>query len=322
MRAEAQRLPELIDELLRRVVPSHQWHAILNTFTAPTPTTFRINTLKASGQAVREQLTEQGFRLERVSWYPEAFILRGGQLRELQGAEAYRQGLIYVQGLSSMLPPLVLDPQPGETVLDLTAAPGSKTTQIACLMQGQGRIVANDNNRVRFYRLQANLRQQGADVVELSLAYGEAFGKRHPDAFDRVLADVPCSAEGRFQTADPASYRYWKPGKIHEMAHKQRRLLLAALTAVRPGGIVVYSTCTFAPEENEAVVQWVLEQTGEAALIEPIVLGCSNQMAGLARWEDRAFHPSMRHARRILPTTEMEGFVLARLRKRARLVVQ
>ncbi len=298
-------------------MPPSQWSSVVHTFSEPRPTTFRVNTLKTTAIAVREELSAQGFHVEPVPWYRDAFILRRGRLRELQETARYRDGAIYVQSLSSMLPALVLDPQPGEVVLDLTAAPGSKTTQIACLMQHQGRITANDNNKIRFYKLRANVIQQGVGDIELTLQHGETFGRRHPNAFDRVLVDAPCSAEGRFLLSEPKSYRFWRPGKIHEMARKQRRLLRSAIDAVKPGGVVVYATCTFAPEENEGVVHWVLAQCGEAVEVEPFTLGVSNVTPGLAQWEEASYHPSVRQTQRILPTNEMEGFFIARLHKRA-----
>ncbi len=317
MRSEVKRLPAEFLERLRRIVPSAQFDAIANTFTEDRPTTFRVNTLNADPGEVRERLRAEGFNLSRVSWYPEGFILRENRLRDLQQTTLYRDGAIYVQSLSSMIPVLILDPQPGEHILDLAAAPGSKTTQIACRMQGRGILIANDSHRVRSYRLKANLQSQGAAHVQVSVRPGETFGRTHRDTFDRVLLDAPCSTEGRFNLNDPASYRYWRPGKIHEMARKQRRLLAAAIAAAKPGGIIVYATCTFAPEENEAVLQWALERFGDAVAIEAVRLPVPNTMPGLTRFEDKRWQESLRRAVRILPTAEMEAFFIARLRKSA-----
>jgi len=315
MHADLERLPPEFLDRLRRILPGSQGTAALDTFRRPPPTTFRANTLKTTGPEIREQLTAAGFQLEPVPWYREAFILRRGRLRELQETDAYRTGAIYVQGLSSMLPPLALQPEPQETVLDIAAAPGSKTTQLACLMQGRGRILANDNNRVRFFKLRANVLQQGAANVELAMLDGLAIGRQRPDHFDRVLADVPCSAEGRFQTAEPASYKFWKPAKIKEMVRKQKSLLYAGLLAVRPGGTLVYSTCTFAPEENEGVVDWALRKFAGRVALEPVRLECPNRLPGLLHWEKDAFDPSVRLTQRILPNDTMEGFYVARFRK-------
>ena len=315
MRSEVKVLPEAFLNRLRTIVSSQKWDQIANTFSESKPTTFRVNTLKTDVRTTREMLEQKGFRLEPVPWYPEAFILRSGRLRELQEAEIYRKGEIYVQALSSMIPALVLDPKPGETILDLTAAPGSKTTQIACLMKGEGKIVANDNNKVRFFKLKANVELQGASNVTLSLKHGESFGREHPEQFDRVLLDAPCSAEGRFDIHEPASYRYWKPIKIREMARKQRRLFLSAVSALRPGGILVYSTCTFAPEENEEMIDWALKKLVGKIRIEKITLPFPNQSGGLSAWEGMAFDPAVKQTVRVLPNPQMEGFFVAKVRK-------
>jgi 16S rRNA (cytosine1407-C5)-methyltransferase len=309
-------LPEPFLERLRRIVPPPTWDAVANTFAQPKPTTFRVNTLKAKVEEVQAEVEAHGCRLQGVRWYPTAFILREGRLRELQETNAYREGRLYVQSLSSMVPPLVLDPKPGELVLDLAAAPGSKTTQMACLMRGEGRIVANDSHRTRIYKLQANVALQGARNVEVTRRPGEAIGRTQPEQFDRVLVDVPCSTEGRFQVREPETYQYWKPVKIREMVRKQRRLLAAGIHALRPGGVLVYATCTFAPEENEGVVQGALERFGAAITVEPITPRWPRIQPGLVAWDGQRFHPSLRHTMRILPTDEMEGFFVARLRKR------
>ena len=315
MRAQVHVLPELFLERLRRVIPVQCWDSVVNSFTVTKPTTFRVNIFKSTPEKVREELSSAGLRVERVPWYEQAMILRGGRLRDLQETESYRNGSIYVQSLSSMLPPLALSPLAGESVLDLCAAPGSKTTQLSCLMRGEGRIVANDNNKVRFFKLRANVIQQGASNVELSMRDGELFGRRCPEAFDRVLVDAQCSAEGRFVTCEPKSFSFWKPIKIREMVRKQKRLLASGISSLRPGGILVYSTCTFAPEENEGVINWAIERFGDAIKLEPISLGFLSWMPGLVKWEGNLFSRSVANTIRILPTADMEGFFIAKFLK-------
>ncbi len=315
MRSEVQRLPSEFLERLRKIIPSQKWDEIANTFTEPRPTTFRVNTLKAQPRIVREKLEHQSFRLEKVGWYPDAFILRSGRLRDLQETDIYQTGEIYVQSLSSMLPPLVLNPQLGERILDLTAAPGSKTTQMSCLMKGEGEIVANDNNQIRFFKLKANVESQGAKNVRLSMKSGELFGRDLPESFDRILLDAPCSAEGRFLVNEPASYKYWKPAKVKEMARKQKNLILSAFRALKPGGTLVYSTCTFAPEENEEVLDWFLKKVEDSARIEKISLAVLNWVPGFRKWEEKSFPAILGQTVRILPTPLMEGFYVARIGK-------
>lgn len=316
MRNEIKRLPAEFLERLRLLFPVNKFDDMANTFCLDRPTTFRVNTLKKEIPVIYETLTQAGFRLEKVSWCPGAFILRNRSLRDLQSTESYRQGEIYVQSLPSMVPPLVLAPEPGETVLDLTAAPGSKTTQMAVMMQGKGRLVANDNNKIRFFKLKANVEQQGAVQVELSMQFGESFGKKFPDTFDRVLLDAPCSAEGRFSTHEPSSYRFWKAQKIKEMCYKQKKLFAAAFQALKPGGRMVYSTCTFAPEENESVLNWALETFPGQLEIESFRLPFHNQREGLREWQGRVFHETVRKAVRIIPNQDMEGFFVARVSKK------
>ena len=150
-------------------------------------------------------------------------------------SDAFSEHRIYVQNLASMIPPLVLDAQPGERILDLGAAPGSKTLQLACLMRNTGEIAAVEIVKRRFYKLRANLEAQGATNVRPFLRDGATVWRHRPEHFDRVLLDAPCSTEGRFRTDDPATYAYWSPRKIKEMARKQRRLLHAFSRAMRAG---------------------------------------------------------------------------------------
>jgi 16S rRNA (cytosine1407-C5)-methyltransferase len=151
--------------------------------------------------------------------------------------------------------------------------------------------------------------------VDLKLQGGELYGRQFPDHFDRVLLDAPCSAEGRFNIHEPSSYKYWKPAKIKEMSRKQKMLFASAFHTLKPGGTLVYSTCTFAPEENEGVLTWAFEKFGDRIKLEKIVFPFHNQSAGLAKWENTTFHPAVRDGLRVLPNADMEGFFLARFRK-------
>lgn len=304
-------LPAAFLERLPEIVPAERLADVLASFEAPRRTSLRVNRLKAEPDEVCAELGAAGFELEQQAWYADAFVLVSGELRALQETSAYQRGALYVQSLSSMLAPLFLDVQPGETVLDLCAAPGSKTTQLAAMMGGSGELHANDRSRKRRFKLERVLADQGADAVQVWTRKGEAFGHTHAGAFDRVLADVPCSSEGRFRSADPKSYADWKPAKIKRLAAEQRRLLISGLHALRPGGRLVYSTCTFAPEENEAVLHKVLRYfKGAARLVEP-PFEPPDSMPGKTSWRDRELDPQLALARRILPGGGLDGFFLA-----------
>ena len=308
-------LPEAFIERLGRIVPAERFAAVVASFAAPLPTSFRVNTLRATPAEVQAALAAEGLTLEPVPWSDEAFVVPPEERARLLASAEVAEGRVYVQNLSSMIPPRVLGAAPGERVLDLCAAPGSKTLQLAAQMRGQGELAAVEVVRGRFFKLRENLKAHGADFVRTFLQDGTRVWRYRPEHFDRVLLDAPCSTEGRFRTDDPATHAYWSPRKIREMARKQRRLLFSAVHSLRVGGVLVYSTCTFAPEENEAVLDKTLQTFGDALALEPVALDLGNAQPPLDAWNGRAFRHDLSAARRLLPEGAMEAFFIARIRK-------
>lgn len=308
-------LPENFLERLKRIIPNYRFNEVLGAFSQKRPTTLRANTLKISALQLFKQLKSYGVELEPVAWWENAFIVKSTPLRELTELDLYKQGFFYVQSLSSMLPPLILDPKPGEKVLDITAAPGSKTTQMAALMNNEGEIVANDNSPIRVLRMEANIKIQGVTNVKVERGGGQTLWTKYPQYFDKTLVDVPCSMEGRMCAVDPKSYEYWSTKKIKELTQRQRFLLKAAISATKPGGIIVYSTCTLAPEENEGVIDWILRKEKDVVQVEPIKIEHLEFVPGLMSWNQRQYDPRLAKSVRVLPTTTMEGFYVAKLKK-------
>jgi NOL1/NOP2/sun family putative RNA methylase len=309
-------LPPLFMERLHTIIPSRLWDNVQKTFQQERPATFRVNTLKTSFADVRKKLESKGFKTGNVIWYKDAFILLKGRQRDLEETDLYQGGEIHLQGLSSMIPPLVLSPKPGEKILDLAAAPGSKTTQIACLMGNKGQITAGDENPVRLEKLKANVEKQGATIVTLlPPGDGGLVWKKNAEAFDRVLLDAPCSSEGRFFIQEPSTYKFWKENTNRKMAKLQRRLFKSAFLSLKPGGLLVYSTCTFAPEENEMILDWALQTFGALLQIENILAPLPLHTRGLSHWKGVHFHASVTKSARILPTSDIEGFFVAKIRK-------
>ena len=218
------------------------------------------------------QLRSLGVRFQRVDFLKNALIIQNKSEKFFEDLEIYKNGEIYFQGISSQLPVLFLDPKPGETVLDLCAAPGSKTTQIAMAMQNQGKIVANEIDQIRFERLKYNLKKQGVKIAETICGNALSIAEKFPTYFDKILADVPCSAEGRINIGDPRSYRFWSEKVVNSNAKLQKKILSEAVEALKPGGTIIYSTCTLAPEENEMVVEWFLNEYGKQFRLEKIEL--------------------------------------------------
>ena len=206
-----------------------------------------------------------------------------------------------------MVPPIVLKPKPGEKVLDLTAAPGSKTTQIAAMMQNSGYILANELDALRCERLKFNVEKQGAKIIEINNGRGESIGKKYEEYFDKVLLDAPCSGEGRFLANDPKTYRSWSVKTVKELSKLQKKLLKSAYQAVKKGGEIVYSTCTLNKEENENILKWAIEELNIKLL--DINLNIKNSI------EISENNADLKKAIRILPSKETEGFFIARLKK-------
>ncbi len=308
-------LPEEFLERLKSILPAAQYRRCVQTFCRKTATAFRANPLKAEKTSLEEELRAEGFGLEPLAWKRDAFVVPHQQRRPLTESRACREGRLYIQNPSSMVPPQVQDPQPGEWILDLGAAPGSKTVQMAGMMGNEGEIAAVESVRSRFFRLRANLEHCGATNVRTYLKDGTRVWKNCPEMFDWVLLDAACSAEGQFNVHDSSSYAYWSPGKIREMQRKQKRLLVSAVQCLKPGGVLVYSTCSFAPEENEVVVNSVLERFGAALRLEEGALSLARVQQGLTCWQDRSLHPDLSRAILILPDGVMEGFFVCCLRK-------
>jgi tRNA (cytosine49-C5)-methyltransferase len=311
---DMENLPEKFLERLKRLYPEKELEEILSSIqTKPLPS-FRTNTIKTTTEELEKKLTQQGFLIEKVAWYHDAFILKNKSVRELTETEAYKQGELYIQNLSSMIPALVLDPKPDEKILDLCAAPGSKTTQMATLMQNQGEILANDLSRQRLYKLTANLHMYGVTNTKTLSFPGQILWKTYPEYFDKTLVDVPCSMEGRIRLDDPKTYQDWKLGKIKELETKQKYLLRSAISATKVGGVIVYSTCTLAPEENEGVLDWIVKKEADAIEIEKITIPNLELQPGIKEW-NKAFHPAISETARINPSYNMEGFFIAKIRK-------
>lgn len=276
--------------------------AMLAAFKDARRPTFRANALKATDEEVMRLMREDAIQFERVKGVPHAFAAKNRTSPELLESYLAQQGFIYLQGIASMMPPLVLDPRPGESVLDLCAAPGSKTSQMAAMMEGKGRLVAVEEDEVRFQKLRNTLYVQGAKAVEARHADGTLLHHEEPEAYDKVLVDAPCSAEGRISLRDARSYSFWSQKNVTLHAKLQRRLLRSAARCLKAGGTLVYSTCTLAPEENEEQAAWFLGEFPEFAPVDFDLPLSSVRRPGKGMVT-------------VLPAREHEGLFVAKMRK-------
>lgn len=268
------------------------------------PVTLRVNTLKSDMAAVCAVLDRAGISYEPVPWYADALILRDVREDAVQALPEYENGCMYLQSLSSMMPPLVMHPQKNESILDMAAAPGGKTTQMAALSGNTALITACEKNKIRAERLQFNLERQGAKRVNVMCQDARQLSDLFK--FDKVLLDAPCTGAGTILIAEGEPERRMTPDWVAKTASTQKAMLKKALTLLSAGHEMVYSTCSILREENEDVLRAVLP--GMKAEIVPIE------------------HDFLTHAPLlpvtipgvvcVRPTELYEGFFVAKIRKR------
>jgi len=270
----------------------------------------RVNTLKITPEALQERLARQ-WTLTPVPWTPEGFYITftAEERFDIGNLPEHQLGYFYVQDAASMLPPLVLAPAAGDAVLDMCAAPGSKTTQLAALMHNTGTILANDVSGSRMKALGLNLQRCGVTNT-ISVLHAN---RRVTQAFDKVLVDTPCSATGTIRRSLKA-LQMWSPGFVSRMANEQRRIMEQGWAALKPGGVMVYSTCSLEPEENEGNVSWFLARHEDADLDE-ISLDIVRSDS-VMQFEDVSYDARVAKCLRIFPQdNDTEGFFVARIVK-------
>lgn len=275
----------------------------------------RVNTLKITVPELLKRL-ETNWKLTPIPWCSEGFWIehRGKEdekRRDIGNLIEHSLGYIYVQEAASMIPPVVLNPQPHELILDMCAAPGSKTTQIAQAMGNTGLLVANDYDIDRIKALSINTERCGLTNLVITRMQGQQFKDMQ---FDRVLVDAPCSGTGTIRK----SYKtllMWNPSMVKRLSHLQKKLIATAFNLVKPGGVLVYSTCTLEPEENEAVVSYLLETYSDAYL-EDIELPLQRSPAVL-EFEEVCYNTTVQRCLRIWPQdNDTEGFFVAKIGRR------
>jgi len=306
---------ERISKLLGDVEDEKEFWRIIRT---GTPASIRCNTLKISCEELRKRLEEKGWKIKQpFSEFPEVMIVENRlEAGELGKTREHLLGYYYVQEISSMLPLLALKPKPEDIFLDLCASPGSKTTQAGAMMNNKGIFIANDSDFKRIKILSANLERCGVmnaivtrkDGVQLC----ETLERKTNLRFDKILVDVPCSGEGTLRKS-PKTLLRWNLKVIQKLSRIQKKLALSALKILKPGGEMIYSTCTLSPEENEEVIDF-LKKNFEIE-IEKIELPVKTR-CGICEFEGKKFHADVKNACRLWPQdNNTDGFFLCKVRK-------
>ena len=272
----------------------------------------RVNTLLASVRDVKKSIEAKGWKLTPIPWCKEGFWIAHDERRDVGNLLEYHIGKIYVQEAASMIPPLVLQPKPGVIVLDMAASPGSKTTQMAAMMNNEGLLVANDYKGDRLQSLGINLQRSVTTNVLITLMRGQGIKGMQ---FDKILLDAPCSGTGTIRKS-LKTISIWNAGMITKLAREQKELIEVAFQNLKPGGEMVYSTCSLEPEENEGVVSFLLENHEDAEIVKVTLPGLKLSPA-VMEFKKEKYHPSVKHTLRIWPQdNDTEGFFIAKIRKK------
>jgi NOL1/NOP2/sun family putative RNA methylase len=282
-----------------------------------TPSSIRVNTLKTTPEHIKKRLEGYGWNITQpYKEYPEIMIVQGTKPGELGKSKEHLLGYYYVQEISSMLPMLTLQPRPEETILDLCASPGSKTTQGAAMMNNEGMILANELSMGRIGILNSNLERCGVNNTIVSRKEGvtlcKLLQKKSQITFDKILVDAPCSGEGTLRKS-PKTFNIWNINAIKKIAGIQQQLANEALKLLKEEGTMIYSTCTIAPEENELIIQQLIEN--HDIEIEEINLPLKTR-PGITEWEGKRLSPEIKKCLRLYPQdNNTDGFFITKIKK-------
>jgi len=277
---------------------------------------FRINTLKTSTDKVLEEFKNNNIELTKIPYLIDSYTIKNTFEKQIRELDCYNAWEIYMQNISSQIPALILNPQKWEVVLDVCSAPGSKTTQMAVLMENSWEILALEQNQIRLEKLKFNLKKQGVtntsakkqDSTKLEWVLIE-------NSFDKILIDAPCTAEWRINLNNEKSYWFLTRKNTLAKAKLQKDLLKSVIPLLKSWGELVYSTCSLAPEENESIVNYILSQYKNLE-IQDIDLDIPYKTTVLKKWWKQIFDSRVEKALKILPSKETEWFFIVKFKKK------
>lgn len=295
-------IPDFLVEMLKKQYGDKIASDIVNGYNKKRVSSFRVNKLKSSKKEIEDILKKNNIRYKKASFYDDAFILEENMELIIEELDIYKNGKIYMQSLSSMLPAIILDPKEGEDILDMTAAPGGKTTQIASMTNNKANVTACEMNNIRFERLKYNIEKQGARVFAM-----QKDSRKIEDffSFDKILLDAPCSGSGTLSVYDNKIEKYFTEKLIEKSIKAQSSLLRKATKLIKAGKELVYSTCSILDVENENIVNEILKDNNFE--IVPI------KFDGM---EDLPLLPTkIKGTLCIMPNELYEGFFVAKIKR-------
>lgn len=303
MKNKEEIVPKFLIEMLNQQYGEEITSKILEGYTKKRMVTFRVNTLKTSIEKVEKVLKNNNIEFEKVSWSDVAYIVKNVREDTLKELEIYKNGEIYLQSLSSMLPPIVLEPKENTDILDMCAAPGGKTTELASLTNNNANITACELNKIRIEKLKYNIEKQGATSVYIM----QEDSRRINDffSFDNILLDAPCSGSGTLNVEDVNLEKTFTEKLIEKSQKAQLELLSKAIKILKQGQEMVYSTCSILNVENEEIVSKILKNN--KVEIVPIEFKGKEELPLLPTKIDGTLC--------VMPTELYEGFFIAKIRK-------
>ncbi len=291
----------LIDELNKQY-GEEICNKIINGYCENKIVSLRVNTLKSSVKNICEELEKNNIKFETVSWNKEALVIKNAVEEDLEKLSMYQNGEIYLQSLSSMLPPIIMQPKENTDILDMTAAPGGKTTQIASITNNNAHITACEMNNIRIEKLKYNIEKQGASSVSILQADSRSLSDYF--AFDQILLDAPCSGSGTI-IDDEKTYKNFSEKLVEKCTKSQLNLLKKALKMLKPGHEIIYSTCSILEKENEEILNKTLK--GMNAEIVPIEFEGMDKIPTLPT--------KIKGTLCVCPNKYYEGFFVAKIKK-------
>lgn len=290
-------IPQFLKDMLEKQYGEEITKQIIEGYTKQRYVTLRVNKIKTTVEDIKQQLENNNIKYKEVYWYKEALIIENVREDEIRKMQMYENGEIYLQSLSSMLPPIVLEPKSGENILDMAAAPGGKTTQIATMTENKAFITACEKNKIRAEKLKYNLQKQGATCVNIMTEDARQLSDYF--SFDKILLDAPCSGSGTENVFDD---RFSKE-LIQRSCKTQETLLKKAINILKPGGEMIYSTCSILKQENEEILNKVLRK----GKIEIVPIKLDREIPTLPAKVEGTIC--------VLPTELYEGFFVAKIKK-------
>lgn len=296
-------IPEFLYNLLNNQYGQNITTQIVNGYNSTRPITLRVNTLKSNTDYIKDILNRNNINYHDVSWYSDALILNNVSILQIKQLDIYKNGEIYLQSLSSMIPPLILSPQKDENILDMAAAPGGKTTQMLALSDNKAYITATEKNKIRAEKLKYNITKQNANRINVMVS--DARNLDNFFSFDKILLDAPCSGSGTLNINNEKQLSSFTEDLINRSSKFQSSLLEKAITLLKHNHEIVYSTCSILKAENENILQKFISKN--KIEIVPIDYSTFSDIPLLPTSIDGTLC--------ISPSDLYEGFFVAKLRK-------